>query len=61
MTIRTFHYAYRHELEDWARLGWLPRSSILDGHPLSGRSVMVEWLCDCTPVRPARLENRPCS
>lgn len=52
MTDETFHFAYRYQVMDWARLGWMPRPHILDGTHHGGRAMMMEWLCDCPVVKP---------
>jgi hypothetical protein len=50
--MRTFHWARHHALIDWMRLGWIitKPNGVMHHHEYS---LLVEWLCECKPIRPA--------
>ena len=49
---RIFHYARRHALLDWVRLGWIVAKPNCR-NTWDEYAVTVEWVCECEPVRPA--------
>jgi len=56
MTDRVFKFARWPEVEDYARMGWIPRVEILAGTPHGFWSCAVQWMCDC-PVPMLRRES----
>jgi hypothetical protein len=50
---QVFTYAAFYAMRDWLALGWIARQA-LDGTHHGSRYCLVEWLCDCKPVFPAK-------